>query len=713
MQEPGRHGGVAMESSASADSPGVPQSDEALGLDLWVGFDGQRQHGRRVGVDPQAAQLRWSVEGDEKLIPLEQVRYVQLAEADAESRPLRPFWLRWRDGMELRGNGLVRSADHSGLRLDVDLGEGVEHWFAPCASIADLSFEPRSRAANLSARTTHPGGVQVLNSASGLHAYLDAFLSGHRPEYGASEIISVEQWREQVGPGEDTEQAIGYAGRFGLPLVNLLALPPEAAAVALISPQMARRQRALPLCLHGNLLVVAVADPTRSDALNSLDFMTNHRVLLVLAQARDLRAALARSYDRSEDLGIIQQLGLNRTQRLDEKESAREAERLSREQPVVRLVSEMLADAVSRRASDIHLRPQSDELSMLYRIDGLLVPVRRFDRALMPALIGRLKVIGGMNIAEHRIPQDGRCSFVIEDGRAVDLRLSIVPTIHGESLVVRLLDTQFGLRDLAGLGLDAATDRRLRELLSHAQGLFLVTGPTGSGKSTTLYAALLEVRQQAVNVLTVEDPVEYHIDGVQQVQVNRAAGLTFARALRNFLRHDPDVVMVGEIRDHETAEIAVESALTGHLVLSTLHTNSAATTITRLLDLELPPFLLQSTLLGIFAQRLARRNCPDCLVEEAVSESVREALQVQPQEQFYRGQGCAHCDGLGVRGRMVVGELLTITPQLRALITANASAQQIHDMALTQGMQSLTAHAVEQARAGRIALSEAYRLRVD
>ncbi len=695
------------------NSPTTSDEAAAVASDLWECFDGERHPGQLIAVEEGTEQLRWEQGSTETKVDLAQVRYVRVAVGEPAARSLRPFQLRWRDGAELGANGLIRSADRCGLRLDVDRGDGVQHWYVPFSSIADLAFEPRSRAPEVATGNVRPGSVLVLSCLSGLHTYLQAFLSGQRAQFAADEFISVERWREQVGPGEDTEQAVGYASRFGLPLASLESMQPEEAAVRMLSPHMARRQRALPLCVHKNLLVVAVADPTRSEALNSLDFMTNHRVLLVLAQARDLRAALARTYDRSEDLGIIHQLGLDRTEKMDEHDVQRETERLSREQPVVRLVSEILADAVSRRASDIHLRPQSDELAMLYRIDGLLVPIRQFDRALMPALIGRLKVIGGMNIAEHRIPQDGRCSFVIDDGRAVDLRLSIVPTIHGESLVVRLLDTQFGLRDLDGLGLDAATDRRLRELLSHSQGLFLVTGPTGSGKSTTLYAALLEVRQKPVNVLTVEDPVEYHIDGVQQVQVNRAAGLNFARALRNFLRHDPDVVMVGEIRDHETAEIAVESALTGHLVLSTLHTNSAATTITRLLDLEVPPFLLQSTLLGVFAQRLARRNCPECLVEEEVSDEIREVLQVQPQERFYRGQGCAHCEGLGVRGRMVVGELMTITAPLRALVTADASAQALHELALQQGMQSLTAHAVEQARAGRIALSEAYRLRTD
>lgn len=555
--------------------------------------------------------------------------------------------------------------------------------------------------------------LQVLASRDGLTRFLDASMAGRGVVLEAAEAMTLADWQMCVGPGEDTHQAIGFAERFGLPLVSLELLEPDPIAVRMLSPQLARRHRALPLVLHHSLLVVAVADPTRAEALRSLDFITNHRIVLVVAQARDLRAALARTYDRNEDQAIIHELGLGQTGGQCEETSLADAERLSRQQPIVRLVGEMLADAVARRASDIHLRPQSTALAMLFRIDGLLVPVREFDRALMPALVGRLKVLGGMNIAERRIPQDGRCSFTIDDKLAVDLRLSVVPTIHGESTVIRLLDTRFGLRELDGLGLSHATDQRLRDLLSRSQGLFLATGPTGSGKTTTLYAALNEVRKLPVNILTVEDPVEYHIDGVQQVQVNRAAGLGFARALRNFLRHDPDVVMVGEIRDNETAEIAVESALTGHLVLSTLHTNSAATTVTRLLDLEIPPFLLQSTLLGVFAQRLARRNCPHCLVVESLPEYVREGLRVSADELFHRGSGCAHCDGIGIRGRMVVGELMSMSAELRNLITVDASADALHRLAVEQGMQSLTAHALEQARAGLISLSEAYRLRTD
>jgi type IV pilus assembly protein PilB len=279
--------------------------------------------------------------------------------------------------------------------------------------------------------------------------------------------------------------------------------------------------------------------------------------------------------------------------------------------------------------------------------------------------------------------------------------------------VIRILNTAFGLRSIAEIGFGPRDEQLFRDILARSQGMLLVTGPTGSGKSTTLYAAVLECRKQNVNIITVEDPVEAKIEGILQVQINRAAGLSFARTLRNILRHDPDVVMIGEIRDQETAEIAVESALTGHLVFSTLHTNNAATTITRLLDLGLMPYLLKSTLLGVLAQRLARRNCKHCKVPEPVDPHVCEVLGVDPAEVFWVGQGCPKCDGRGVKGRIGIYELLEVTPEISALIVPGADANAIHGLAQRQGMISITRSAVALARTGVISLQEAFAVRVD
>lgn len=317
-----------------------------------------------------------------------------------------------------------------------------------------------------------------------------------------------------------------------------------------------------------------------------------------------------------------------------------------------------------------------------------------------------------MNLAEHRVPQDGRASAT-SGNMEVDLRISVIPTIHGEAVVIRILNTAFGLRSVAEIGFGPRDEQLFRDCLQRGQGMLLVTGPTGSGKSTTLYAAVLECRKQNVNIITVEDPVEAKIEDVLQVQVNRAAGLTFARTLRNILRHDPDVVMVGEIRDQETAEIAIESALTGHLVFSTLHTNNAATTITRLLDLDVPPFLLKSTLLAVLAQRLARRTCKHCKVPEPVDPHVREVLGVDLDEVFYVGKGCPKCEGRGVKGRIGIYELLEVTPEVCRLIEPGADANMIHDLAVAQGMISITRNAIALARAGTISLQEAFSVRVD
>ncbi|GAB6196219.1 GspE/PulE family protein [Lysobacter xanthus] len=393
--------------------------------------------------------------------------------------------------------------------------------------------------------------------------------------------------------------------------------------------------------------------------------------------------------------------------------SEQEAVRLLREQPVVQLVHDLIAEAVERRASDIHLRPGERGADLLFRIDDELVPVRRMLRALTPAFVSRVKVIAGMNLAEHRKPQDGRTGFALPDGREVDLRVSVLPTVFGESVVIRLLDARESLWSLDQVGLTAQDRKRVDDVMTRSHGMFLATGPTGCGKSTTLYAMLLALREQRINILTIEDPVEFHIADVQQMQVNRAADFTFASALRNVLRHDPDVIRVGEVRDHETAEIAVESALTGHLVLSTLHTNTAATTVTRLLDLGVEAYLLRASLLAVIAQRLVRLTCSACRDVEDVDPHVREALGVGAEETFHRGRGCSRCEGLGVHRRRAVYELMEITPRVRALIVPGAQADAIHRAAVADGMVPITQAAVELARRGLISLDEAWRVRAD
>jgi type IV pilus assembly protein PilB len=519
-------------------------------------------------------------------------------------------------------------------------------------------------------------------------------------------------WAEWLAEDPDADpKAFQLAVSLNVPLVQMADLSPEPKALGLLPAQDVRRLRALPLLVNQGRVVIAMEKPDNEDALTTLNFLFNERVMPVVVTSRDMREAIARLYDRQEDLLVSRQLGLDPN--IQSVHSESDIEKLSREKPIVRIVGDLIAEAVSRRASDIHLRPGQHGLEALFRIDDELVSVRQFIRILQPAIVSRIKVIAAINLAEHRKPQDGRTTFVLDDGRKVDLRVSVLPAVFGESVVVRLLDTNESLWSLDQLGLSNEDHVRVQDIMQRSHGMFLTTGPTGCGKSTTLYAMLLEMRKQRINILTIEDPVEFYIEDIQQMQVNRAAGFTFASAMRNFLRHDPDVIMVGEIRDRETAGIAIESALTGHLLLSTLHTNTAATTVTRLLDLGVEAYLLRASLLAVMSQRLIRLTCQHCRQPEMVDPHIRGILGVEQHEVFYSGTGCSHCDGLGVHKRQAVYELMLMTPRLQALITPGAQADVIHSVAVEEGMIPITQAAVALARKGLISLTEAWRVRSD
>ena len=558
-------------------------------------------------------------------------------------------------------------------------------------------------------RDIHEIEPPVLADAAALDAYLGTYPNLYAER--SYPAISLDSW---LAFGEDAgEPAYATARRLGLPLVRLEHIPAEADALGLVPPDLARRLRAIPLRVCNGMVAVAMEDPGGPDAQRLLDFLSRERVLPLVASPLQIREAIARHYDQVEDRAMARQLGIDASIIDGQSPSEQEAQRLALEMPVVSMVYTLIADAVARRASDIHLRPGEDATDVLYRIDDELVPVRRLARALNPAVVSRIKVLAGMNLAEHRRPQDGRTTFHLGDRQTVDLRISLLPTVFGESIVIRLLDTSESLWNLDQLGLSQGDRQRITDVMARSHGMFLATGPTGCGKSTTLYAMLLELRKQRINILTIEDPVEFHIPDIQQMQVNRAAGFTFASAMRNFLRHDPDVIMVGEIRDRETADIAVESALTGHLMLSTLHTNTAATTITRLLDLGVEAYLLRASLLGVISQRLVRLTCPHCRIEEEVDRHVREELGVGAEEVFQTGRGCHHCEGLGVFRRQAVYELMVMTPRMRQLIVPGANADALHAAAVAEGMIPLTQAAVALARSGVISLAEAWRVRSD
>lgn len=550
----------------------------------------------------------------------------------------------------------------------------------------------------------------LIEDRAGLEAHLDRYLTGVGAPQPNSRRIGLDAWL-QSGP-DASEAQYELAQRLGLPLIRLDQIEASDEAIQTFASATVRNLRAVPLLLRRGAVAVALENPGDAETLAKLEFISKQRVVPVIATAGAVHATIGQLYDQVQDRAIARQLGLDPNARAEDLD-AREGERLAEEKPVVKLVADMITEAVRRRASDIHIRPGEHFADLLYRIDDELLPVRRFLRALLPAIASRVKVLARMNVAEHRKPQDGRATFRLDDGKAVDMRISIMPAIHGESVVIRLLDTAESLRRLDQIGLSEVDEQRLTDVMNRSHGIFLVTGPTGCGKSTTLYAMLLELRKQRINILTIEDPVEYHIDDIQQMQVNRPADFTFANAMRNFLRHDPDVIMVGEIRDRETAGIAIESALTGHLVLSTLHTNTAATAVTRLLDLGVEPFLLRASLLAVMAQRLVRRICTQCKEPAEPETHIREVMGADAAEVFHHGRGCAHCDGLGVHGRVAVYELLVVTPAIVHEIVPSAAADRIHELALQQGMTPLTKAALKLARDGVISLQEAYRVRTE
>lgn len=502
------------------------------------------------------------------------------------------------------------------------------------------------------------------------------------------------------------------AFKLGMNFVKLQKIEIDSSLFEVLSYEQALKHHSLPIMFHDGLLVVATSNPTGHEESRAIEFITGHHLEMVVAAPTDLNDAIEKYYGQFQDAEDIVTLETG-TQSLDSLSAndAKEVERLSQEKPIVRLVQHMLTEAVRQRASDIHVRPGEHKVDLIYRIDGTLITIKSFSPKILPAVVSRIKILGDMDISERRIPQDGRAKVSVQK-KTIDLRISIMPTVVGESVVIRLLDTSSGLARLEDLGFDETNRTIIFDILNRSFGIFLVTGPTGSGKSTTLYSALNKLREKNVNIITVENPVEYHVDGIEQMQVNEKAGYSFARILRNILRHDPDVIMVGEIRDQETAKIAIESALTGHFVLSTLHTNSAAVTVTRLLEMGIEPYLICDTLLGVLAQRLVRKNCPNCLAEEEIDPHIYDVLGINHEEKFFRGRGCEQCNQTGYKGRQAVYELLAISPKLRGLISSQVSAENIQQQALEDGMVPLTDNALQLARSKATSLAEVYRVRL-
>ncbi len=504
-------------------------------------------------------------------------------------------------------------------------------------------------------------------------------------------------------------QAMGR--QWGYRYVNLSEVKADPDAVKLIPHSLALRLRVMPVTWERGRLVLAMIDPLNVIAVDDVRLMTGHEVEPVITTEDDLLAAINRHYQMETASEAAAQDALETAEPSEDEVSIELLKTLVEDAPVVRLLNTIIDEGIRQGASDIHIEPQRSGLLVRYRIDGVLHDVMKPPRDVRAALISRAKIMADLDIAERRRPQDGRIHYK-SPSRTVDLRVSTLPTIFGEKVVMRILDQSTPLIGLNRLGFHSDTLRQWEQAISTPYGMILVTGPTGSGKTTTLYATLGTINSLEKNIVTVEDPVEYQLPRINQVQVNVKAGLTFASALRSILRQDPDIVMVGEMRDRETAEIGVQAALTGHLVLSTLHTNDAASAITRLVDMGIEPFLVASSTVAILAQRLARQICPHCKIAYTPPPDALKRLGLDPQREvtLFRGQGCEECRFTGYRGRIGVFELLLMSDGIRELVVRRAPSSEIKALAVREGMQTLRDDGLEKVLSGVSTIDEILRV---
>jgi general secretion pathway protein E len=525
-------------------------------------------------------------------------------------------------------------------------------------------------------------------------------------------------WVVQKGWMTEEDLLTELAVRIGVPYwKNLEAKGLESSLVSRVPIAFAKRNGIVPVKLEEEVLTAATSDPLNYEALDDLRLILGCReVRAVLSSEQEVLRAINRFYERSGETPeeMIQSLDTESSDRiLHELEEAEDLLEVSDEAPVIRLVNLILFQAVKERASDIHIEPFQKELKVRYRIDGILYNRLSPPKRYQPAIVSRLKVMAKLDIAEKRLPQDGRIPIKIAD-KDIDIRVSVIPTTFGERIVLRLLNKSSAHFGLEEVGLSPEHLKVLEELIQRPNGILFVTGPTGSGKTTTLYAALSRINSSDKNIVTIEDPVEYQLFGIAQIQVNAKIGLTFASGLRSILRHDPDVVLVGEVRDPETAEIAIQAAMTGHLVFSTLHTNDAASAVTRLLDMGIEPFRIASVVRAVAAQRLVRVLCPDCKEAYSAEAEILRDTGVLPAElrgrRIYRAKGCPACAGTGYRGRTGVYEIMLVSEAIRQLIMRKADSATIARQAREEGMKMLRHDGAEKVLAGVTALEELVRV---
>ena len=521
----------------------------------------------------------------------------------------------------------------------------------------------------------------------------------------------------RLGLVTDDQLAAQLQKEYRLPIVDPmnLEIPPE--ILHLINIQICTKSLILPISLSGSTLTIAMADPSNLLAVNEVKFLTGYDVKVVLAPVSVLRKAIDRFYDPGSAAydEVLTKLESDNVEVIsDEAIDLKELERATEEAPVVKLVNALMIDAIKKRASDIHVEPFEKMMRVRFRIDGVLYEIMKPPMKLRAALTSRIKIMSQLDIAERRLPQDGRIKLRLPSAKEMDFRVSVLPTIYGEKIVLRLLDKSSLELDMTKLGFEQAQLRDFQEAIEKPFGMVLVTGPTGSGKTTTLYSALSELNQMSENISTAEDPVEYNLLGINQVQINEEIGLSFASALRAFLRQDPDIIMVGEIRDFETAEIAVKAALTGHLVMSTLHTNDAPSTVNRLLNMGVEPFLVSSSLNLILAQRLARVLCANCKEPHQYPRESLLDLGFHPDElsslQLFNSKGCEECANTGFRGRVALYEVMPLSEELRELVLIGASSIEIKRKAMTLGMKTLRLSGLSKVREGATTIEEIVRV---
>ncbi len=523
----------------------------------------------------------------------------------------------------------------------------------------------------------------------------------------------------KLGFVKEEELSAFLSKQYGVPSINLSEFEIDADVIRQIPPEVAQKYQIVPVNRAGSTLIVAMNDPSNIFAIDDIKFMTGFNVEVVVATESSIKAAIDQYYDQSASLadvmGDLDDIDLELVDE-DDDVDVRELERATEDAPVVKLVNLILTDAIKKKASDIHIEPYEKAFRVRYRIDGVLYESMKPPMKLRAAIISRLKIMAEMDIAERRLPQDGRIKIKLPGGKDMDYRVSCLPTLFGEKMVLRLLDKSNLQLDMTKLGYEETPLKWFKEAIHKPFGMVLVTGPTGSGKTVSLYSALAELNDSTLNISTAEDPVEFNFAGINQVHMHEEIGLNFANALRSFLRQDPDIIMIGEIRDFETAEIGVKAALTGHLVLSTLHTNDAPSTISRMLNMGIEPFLVASAVNLITAQRLGRRICSECKEVEEISKQALLDAGVSPEEVdeyvCYKGQGCATCNNTGYKGRVGIYQVMPMFEEIRELVLAGANTAEIKRESMRLGVKTMRQSALSKLKEGVTSFEEVLRCTV-